>query len=132
MSQKVKSAVTSRMKRGEYLGPFGFYGYKKDPDNIHKLVIDDEAAQVVRRIFDMVIVGVKRGEIAKILNAEGVPMPAVYKKKKGCTRDWYPDGKKAGWNNSMIAKIIRDERYAGNMVAHKKDMKLSTQNIRLV
>ena len=45
----------------------------------------------------------KRGEIARILNDEQVLTPALYKKK-----------------NTMIAKIIRDERYAGNMVAHKK------------
>lgn len=61
LSQKVKAAVTSRMKRGEFLSPYGIYGYKKDSENIHKLVIDDEAAQVVRRIFDMVIAGTKRG-----------------------------------------------------------------------
>lgn len=44
----------------------------------------------------------------------------VYKKQKGWSRDWYPDGKKSGWNTSMIAKINRDERYAGHMVYHKK------------
>jgi DNA invertase Pin-like site-specific DNA recombinase len=120
LSHKVKSAVTSRMKKGEYQSPYGIYGYKKDPEDIHKLVIDDEAAGVVRRIFDMVIAGTPRGQIAKKLNDENVLTPALYKRKKGCTRDWAPDGKKAGWSNSMIAKIIRDERYAGNMVAHKK------------
>ncbi|MGN9019523.1 recombinase family protein [Lachnospiraceae bacterium HCP1S3_C3] len=62
----------------------------------------------------------KRGEIARILNDEQVLTPALYKKKKGCSRDWVPNGNKAGWTNTMIAKIIRDERYAGNMVAHKK------------
>lgn len=120
LSQKVKAAVTSRMKRGEFLSPYGIYGYKKDPENIHKLVIDDEAAQVVRRIFDMVIAGTKRGEIARILNDEQILTPALYKKKKGCSRDWVPNGNNVGWTNTMIAKIIRDERYAGNMVAHKK------------
>lgn len=55
-----------------------------------------------------------------ILNEESVPTPAVYKQRKGCTRDWYPDGKKGGWNTSMVARIIRDERYAGHMVSHKK------------
>lgn len=49
-----------------------------------------------------------------------VPTAALYKKQKGCSRDWYPDGKKSGWNTSMIAKIIRDERYAGHMVSHKR------------
>lgn len=120
LSQKVKSAVTTRMKRGEYIGPFGLFGYEKSPEDIHKLVIDDEAAAIVRRIFLMVIDDMPRREIVKILNEESVPTPAVYKQRKGCTRDWYPDGKKGGWNTSMVARIIRDERYAGHMVSHKK------------
>lgn len=120
LSQKVKSAVATRMKRGEYIGPFGLFGYEKSPEDIHKLLIDNEAAAIVRRIFLMVIDDMPRREIVKILNEEGIPTPAVYKQRKGCTRDWYPDGKKGGWNTSMVAKIIRDERYAGHMVSHKK------------
>lgn len=120
LSQKVKSAVTTRMKRGEYIGPFGLFGYEKSSEDIHKLVIDDEAAAIVRRIFLMVMDDMPRREIVKILNEESVPTPAIYKQQKGCTRDWYPDGKKGGWNTSMVARIIRDERYAGHMVSHKK------------
>ncbi len=64
--------------------------------------------------------GMRRNEVVKVLNEEGVPTPAVYKQGKGCTRDWFPEGKKGGWNTSMVAKIIRDERYAGHMVSGKK------------
>ena len=96
------------------------FGYEKSPEDIHKLLIDNEAAAIVRRIFLMVSDDMPRREIVKILNEEGIPTPAVYKQRKGCTRDWYPDGKKGGWNTSMVAKIIRDERYAGHMVSHKK------------
>lgn len=56
----------------------------------------------------MVMDGTARKDIVKTLNAEGVPTPAVYKQRKG------------GWNTSMVAKIIRDERYAGHMVSRKK------------
>lgn len=69
----------------------------------------------------MVIDGIQRQAIANRLNSEGVPTPAVYKQRKGCSRDWYPAGKKGGWNSSMIAKIIREERYAGHMVSHRKE-----------
>ena len=99
LSHKVKSAVETRMKRGEYIGPYGFFGYRKDPEDIHRLVVDEEAAVIVRRIFRMVGEGMRRNEIVKILNEEGVPTPAVYKQRKGCTRDWFPEGKKGGWNN---------------------------------
>lgn len=119
LSNKVKSAVNTRMKRGEYIGPFGIFGYQKDPEDVHKLVIDEEAAGIVRRIFRMVGDGMPRKEVVRVLNEENVPTAAVYKQRKGCTRDWFPDGKKGGWNTSMVAKIIRDERYAGHMVGHR-------------
>lgn len=61
-----------------------------------------------------------RKEVVRVLNEENVPTAAVYKQRKGCTRDWFPDGKKGGWNIFMVAKIIRDERYAGHMVGHRK------------
>lgn len=120
LSNKVKSAVNTRMKRGEYIGPFGIFGYQKDPEDVHKLVIDEEAAGIVRRIFRMVGDGMPRKEVVRVLNEENVPTAAVYKQRKGCTRDWFPDGKKGGWNTSMVAKIIQDERYAGHMVGHRK------------
>lgn len=120
LSNKVKSAVETRMKRGEFMSPYGFFGYEKSQEDIHKLVIDQEAAAIVRQLFLMVADGIPRKDIVKTLNEQGVPTPAVYKQKRGCTRDWYPAGKKGGWNTSMVAKIIRDERYAGHMVSRKK------------
>ncbi|WP_330380545.1 recombinase family protein [Blautia obeum] len=120
LSNKVKSAVNTRMKRGEYIGPYGIFGYQKAPEDVYKLVIDEEAAGIIRRIFQMVGDGMPRKEVVKLLNEEHVPTPAVYKQMKGCTRDWFPNGKKGSWNTSMVAKIIRDERYAGHMVGHKK------------
>lgn len=121
LSNKVKSAVRTRMKRGEYMSPYGIFGFKKSPEDVHKLVIDEEAAGIVRRIFRMVGDGMPRKEVVRVLNEGNVPTAAVYKQRKGCTRDWFPDGKKGGWNTSMVAKIIRDERYAGHMVGHKKE-----------
>ena len=84
LSHKVKSAVETRMKRGEYIGPYGFFGYRKDPEDIHRLVVDEDAV-IVRRIFRMVGEGMRRNEIVKILNEEGVATPAVYKQRKGWT-----------------------------------------------
>lgn len=120
LSNKVKSAVRTRMRRGEYMSPFGIFGYRKSPEDIHKLAVDEEAAVIIRRIFWMVGDGMPRKEVVRVLNEENVPTAAVYKQQKGCSRDWSQEGKKGGWNTSMVAKIIRDERYAGHMVGHKK------------
>lgn len=121
LSHKVKSAVETRMKRGEFMSPFGIFGYMKTVEDIHKLEKDRAAADIVRRIFLLVADGMPRRDVVKILNEENIPTAAVYKQRKGCTRDWYPNGKKGGWNTSMVAKIIRDERYAGHMISHKKE-----------
>lgn len=83
------------MNRGEYIGPFGIFGYQKNPEDVHKLVIDEEVAGIVRRIFQMVGDGMPRKEVVWVLNEENVPTAAVYKQRKGCTRDWFPDGKRA-------------------------------------
>lgn len=88
LSHKVKSAVETRMKRGEFMSPFGIFGYMKSAEDIHKLEIDREAADIVRRIFLMVVDGMPRRDVVKILNEENVPTAAVYKQRKGCTRDW--------------------------------------------
>lgn len=102
------------------MSPFGIFGYRKSPEDIHKLAVDEEATVIIRRIFGMVGDGMPRKEVVRVLNEENVPTAAVYKQQKGCSRDWSPEGKKGGWNTSMVAKIIRDERYAGHMVGHKK------------
>lgn len=68
LSNKVKSAVETRMKRGEFMNPYSFFGYAKSQEDIHKLVIDQEAAAIVRQLFLMVADGIPRKDIVKSLN----------------------------------------------------------------
>ena len=58
-------------KQGKYTGTYGFFGYRKCAEDFHKLEPDPEAAKIVRRIFEMVMKGIKRREIAATLNREG-------------------------------------------------------------
>ena len=53
---------------------------RKNPDDIHKLIIDDEAADVVREIFNMFLLGMTKSEIAEELNKREIMTPALYKK----------------------------------------------------
>ena len=71
LSEKVKSGVKMLAKQGKYTGTYGFFGYRKCAEDIHKLEPDPEAAKIVRRIFEMVMKGIKRREIAATLNREG-------------------------------------------------------------
>lgn len=68
LSRKVKSARRTRNLSGEYTASFVCYGYKKDPDDKHKLIIDEEAAKVVVEIFSLIIAGYNASEVARILN----------------------------------------------------------------
>jgi len=119
LSQKVRSAKKTRMEKGEFIGSHAPYGYAKSPENRKKLVIDEKAAAVVRRIFAMADEGKNAVQIAVILNAENIPTPYVYKRLMGCDRKYNVVGHTNHWMNTTVLTIIRDERYTGKMVNGK-------------
>jgi DNA invertase Pin-like site-specific DNA recombinase len=82
LSVKVKTAKYQKMKQGKYLGGHVPYGLMKDPDDKHKLIIDPEAAAVVREIFDMAIAKMRLIDMARILNERGVESPGQYYRRK--------------------------------------------------
>lgn len=81
------------------MGSFALYGYKKDPDDRHKLIIDEEAAQTVRMIYRMFLDGISIYNIAIKLNTLGILNPTEYKLNKGlkCNNKLQFDGVKAEW-----------------------------------
>ena len=121
ISKKIQATVKSKQKAGEFIGAFTSYGYKKSPVDKNKLVIDEYAAEVVKRIFALYIGGMGKQSIAKLLNAEGILCPSEYKKVNGenyknCNRletTFY-------WTYSTINIMLRNELYVGNMVQGKK------------
>jgi DNA invertase Pin-like site-specific DNA recombinase len=119
LSQKVRSAKKTRMEKGEFIGSHAPYGYAKSPENRKKLVVDEKAAAVVRRIFAMADEGKNAVQIAAILNSENVPTPYIYKRLMGCNRKYNVVGNTNHWHNTTILTIIRDERYTGKMVNGK-------------
>ena len=121
LSMKNKTAQMVRYKRGEHISAYPFYGYEKNPEDKHKLIIDPAAAEVVKRIFEYSFEGCSTYEIASILNAEGVLSPLEYKKSKGVNLNSTVVGEKALWNSAKIKVIIRDERYLGKMISHKTE-----------
>lgn len=119
LSQKVRSAKKTRMEKGEFIGSHAPYGYAKSSENRKKLVVDEKAAAVVRRIFAMANEGKNAVQIANVLNAENIPTPYVYKRLMGCDRKYNVVGKTNHWHNTTVLTIIRDERYTGKMVSGK-------------
>ncbi len=80
ISNKVRSSLDLKRKQGKFIGSFATYGYRKDPADHNHLVIDEEAAAVVRDIFGWFIGGMSILGIAKRLNALGVLNPTAYKR----------------------------------------------------
>ena len=77
LSENVRSVMRHKQLTGQFIGSFAPYGYAKDPNDHNHLVIDPEAAVVVRRIFQMAIQGHGYRSIVSTLNSEGVPNPTM-------------------------------------------------------
>ena len=83
MSEFIRSVLKSRRENGLHIGSFALYGYQKDPLQKGHLIIDEEAAAVVREVFSLYANGYGKTAIARILNEEGIPNPTEYKRRQG-------------------------------------------------
>ncbi len=119
MSDNIKSVLTDRRKKGHHIGAFALYGYKKDPDIKGHLIIDEEAAQVVREVFTLFSQGYGKTAIARMLNDRGIPNPTEYKRIHGL-RYQQPKRKNSTlWKYFAISDMLVNEIYIGNMVQGK-------------
>ena len=116
-SADVRRTFKHKRENGEFIGAFAPYGYAKDPEDKNSLIIDEEAAQVVRDIFSWFITeGLSKNGIAKRLNEYGILNPAAYKRSKGFHYEnphcKYNDGM---WSPSTVARILQNPLYVGVM-----------------
>lgn len=118
-SVSIRGALDINRKQGKFIGSFATYGYLKDPDDHHKLVIDDEAAEVVRTIFKWFIEGKSVIGITKNLNALGIPNPSEYKRQKGFNYKHTNKNNDGLWCDSTVRRMLRNQMYIGNMVQGK-------------
>lgn len=119
MSDNIRSVLTNRRKNGFHIGAFALYGYKKDPNRKGHLLIDEEAAAVVREVFTLFSQGYGKTTIARMLNDRGIPNPTEYKRLQGL-RYQQPKMKNSTlWKYFAIADMLENEIYIGNMVQGK-------------
>ncbi len=110
LSTKIKSVIHNKKINGQYLGSMAPFGYAKSAEDSHRLVIDEYAAGIVRRIFDMRLSGTAYSRIVASLNRENIPSPRFY---------WYQNhsgdtGKvKRMWTTAMVKIILNNEVYCG-------------------
>lgn len=114
-SRKVSAAFRTKQLNGDYIGGFGPYGYVKSEDDIHKLVVDPEAARVVKMIYNWKLEGYGVVSICRMLVANGIAPPGKYKYDKGIFKsEKYANMKY--WREATVMKILTNEMYIGNMV----------------
>ncbi|MHC1723947.1 MAG: recombinase family protein [Aminipila sp.] len=119
MSDNIKSVLIDKRKKGVHIGAFALYGYKKNPEKKGQLIIDEEAAEVVREVFLLFSQGYGKSAIARILNDREIPNPTEYKRLKGL-RYKQPESKNSTlWKYYAIANMLTNEIYIGNMVQGK-------------
>lgn len=106
-------------QQGLFIGAFPTYGYFKDPDDYHRLIIDDTAAEIVRMIFSKYLDGRSILGITKDLNAMGVPNPTKYKQSLGWNFRTKSDNNDGLWCDRTVRRILQNEIYIGNMVQGK-------------
>ena len=125
-SIKIKSALNGRKKKGEFIGAFPSYGYVKDKQDKHKLVIDEESAKIVKKIFEWKVnEGLGNLSICHKLNDMGVLNPTGYKKKS--LNQKYNNSKMKqedySWCPSTIRNILKNDVYIGNVTQGKRKIK---------
>lgn len=120
ISNKVRASLDRKRGKGEFIGSFSSYGYLKDPEDHHHLIIDPDASEVVQQIFDLFLGGMSIIGIAKHLNELGIPNPSAYKRQLGYNYK-HPSRamNDALWPDSSVRRILKNRMYVGDMVQGK-------------
>lgn len=113
ISMKVKSSQMVKRKKGEFIGAFAPFGYKKSPLNKHQLVIDRDVTHIIEIIFDMKIEGYSSNAIANHLNKLSLPTPNKHKENNGESVGFSAKSNK--YSSKIVNRIIENRVYIGNL-----------------
>jgi len=115
LSRKLRSSQRIKSKQGYAIGQPPL-GYKRDPDEPKRWIIDDEGAEIVRRIFNMRIQGTSISDIATVLRREKVLSPAAYAASKGYKN--YPTPKRGNhlWGANPVRQVLGNQAYLGDVI----------------
>ena len=118
-SRKIRAVNKAKGERGERLTTNVPYGYRKNPEDGKDWIIDEEAAMVVRHIFDLCMEGRGPMQIAKQLKEEMILNPTAYKRKNGIKSPSPEPADPYNWNNSTVVHILERQEYTGCTVNFK-------------
>ena len=118
-SKKIRAVWQMKAASGKRVSSTVPYGYMKSPEDKEKWIIDEEAAEVVRKIFLLTLAGRGVSQIARQLEQEKIPIPTAYKIEKGLSSTHkYPE-KPYCWEKSTVANILDNRQYTGCTVNFK-------------
>lgn len=128
VSKKMKSAYMTRARQGKFIGCLAPIGYRKDNDDPHKLVIDDETSWIVEKIFDLAFSGYGVQAIRRRLFEEKIPTPTWWNRKKGLRNkktklEMTVDGGEYWWDCTTLKEIIENPVYIGHIASQKVNYK---------
>ena len=118
-SKKIRAVWQAKGNSGERLAVIPPYGYRKDENDSKRLVIDEESAEVVRRIFRLCVDGHGPAQIARMLNGEHILNPSAYKYEHGILQKARPCKDPYFWNTTTVHKILDAPEYLGQTVNFK-------------
>lgn len=118
ISKKSGSALETKQRNGDFIGAWAPYGYKKDPENTHHLIVNAELAPIVKQIFEWRADGVSVVQIARRLNDAGIPSPSAYLYNTGEVKTEKYKG--VLWQTQVLKGILSRPVYAGHMVQGRK------------
>lgn len=122
ISGKVRSHQKIKRENGDFIGAFAIYGYKKSAENRNRLIPDDYAADIVRKIFAWKIEGYSSLAIAEKLDRMGVLSPMEYKKLQGVRlQTGFVMGVKSKWSSVAVKRILTNENYTGTLVQGREE-----------
>ena len=127
-SKKIKAVFKAKGNSGKHLASVPPLGYKKDPKDKEKWIIDEKGAEIVREIFKLCVQGFGPTQIARILTERGIDTPAVYLHKNGLPTALKLNERSNIWSPTSIGHILADVSYLGHTVNfkfHKKSYKSS-------
>ncbi len=121
-SKKIRQVFDYKRRNGQYIGSFAPFGYVKDPDDKHRLLVDPDAAEVVKLVYSLFLQGSSKRAVSLYLNEHGIPSPAAYRRIKGL-----PVSSAVGddpmWSARMIHEVLTNEIYTGDMVQGRHRVK---------
>lgn len=131
-SRKIRSARKTLAEQGKFTAPFAPYGYKKDPNDKHRLLVDENTAPIVKRMFRLATEGKTPSEIAELFTAEEIPIPRAYVAQTyGIYQTGYDTRYPHDWMGGTVASMLRSKLYIGTMVSHRRSSK-SFKNKKII